>query len=129
MSRNGTAREKAALLTLQGLTPDEIAAQAGVSRRTVFRWRRCPEFVSLLADLRKQVVSGARDRLTAMLTGAADELGRLLQSQEAPIRLRAATAIIDRHAEFVVAADLEERIGRLEAGANRMSSNSNGRFW
>jgi hypothetical protein len=117
-------KSRVLLLTLQGRSPDEIAAAARMSRRSVFRLRASPSFARELEAMRKEIVGRAKDKLTGVLTQAADELARLLGSQNEVVRLRACVTILDKHAEMVVSADLEERIARLEAASNHHRNRS-----
>src|SRR5262245_5183739 len=86
-------RQAVALELVKGQSPDLAAAAAGVSPRTVYRWKNQPEFVVELKALRDQVrgesIDTAIDRLTRMLGPAVAAHVRLLKTENERVRLAA----------------------------------------
>ena len=87
-------QERAITAFVAGATLDEAAAAAGVSRRTISRWRQDPGFISRLQAVGQGALTEARSMLKACLPKAVSTLAALLTSTDDAIRLRAASVLI-----------------------------------
>ena len=123
MSENVSTEKNldAALALAAAGKPADVAQQFGVSRRTVDRWLSEPAFRRIVWDLRQQMVAAAVGRMADHMTLAADALVKLLDSDDAAVRLRACRAILSLGLRLHDAVDLEERLRALEDEAARRS--------
>ena len=116
-----TKQRRAVDALLSGANRDQASAAAGVSVRTLDRWRgELPAFQDELRRRGREAVEGAAWRLRDSMKDAADVLTALMQDQEAPasVRLRAAQAVIDSGLKVIEAADILDRLEALEAVIN-----------
>ena len=79
---------------LAGASLEEAAEAAGVSRRTLIRWRHAPEFQARLRTISDDAFSHARDMLRASLPRAVATMTGFLASTDDGIKLRAAAALL-----------------------------------
>jgi len=91
-------QQRALELILAGHSVTDIAAQVGVRRETVWRWRNDPSFayeVSVRQGQRRQAI---HDELDAGVIESVRMLRGLVADTDAPpgARVRAATALMDR---------------------------------
>ena len=100
MARNTAIpeRERALEMLLAGVTPPKIARDLGLSRATVWRWQRDPDFVHELRqrrDDRKEVVQCV---LVDACLEAVEVLRDIMQDPKvtAGARVKAAVAILER---------------------------------
>ena len=104
------ARAIAALLT--GHDAALVSKSAGVSLRTLARWRRDPLFAAALREARLGVMESATAKLRGAASAAVATLTALLDSDRPSVRARAAESILS-HA--YKAAEIEDLAGRLDA--------------
>jgi hypothetical protein len=98
-----------------GATVEGAAQKVGVSRATVQRRLRNPEFRARLQEFRTDMVKRAASTLTAAATEAIKTLLSLLQtSVPHAIRLGAARSVLEFGMKVREAADWEERLSALE---------------
>jgi len=97
-------------------TVQEAADRVGVSRKTVHKWLRDPDFRAALASKEDRILSRIEARLAGELLAAVDTLSEIHQDKSASssARTKAAVAIIDRFLRIKEKHDLLERIERLE---------------
>jgi hypothetical protein len=76
----------------------DIAAQVGVRRETVWRWRNDPSFASEVSVRQAQRRQAIHDELDAVVIESVRMLRGLVADTDAPpgARVRAATALMDR---------------------------------
>jgi hypothetical protein len=94
-----TRQARAVELYTQGSTDAEVAAELGVERSTVWRWRTQDlAFRSTLRRTHAKATKIAVARLEGLVEKALDVVAATLADQEAPLalRLRAAEAVLDR---------------------------------
>ena len=105
----------AALLSRQ--TVKDAAAEAGVSRTTIYTWLRQSEFSQELRKAQGVAIDAAASRLAGGLSEAIEELARLIKSADTDSVKRLACSdwigFALRLREF---SDLEQRIEALETG-------------
>jgi hypothetical protein len=80
-------------LLLDGVRDTRAAAQVGVDARTVYRWRRQPEFARELERRRGAFLAAGRDRLRALLPGALDVIEKQVGDRYERTAFRAASLI------------------------------------
>jgi hypothetical protein len=101
----------------QGLTVEDAAAKAGVSRATAFRRLQDESFRRRVREAKSAELARAQAVLSSIAVSAAVTLGQLLASPSEKIRLAAARVALDQAVRFRDATELEERIAALEASA------------
>ena len=96
LARNAlTERQRnAAELLLQGLSDQEVAAQVGVDRTTIFRWRKTVAFARELDRQRKLRSERAAHQIQAMAVSALGILQRELASDDPKDRMRAVSMLL-----------------------------------
>jgi len=106
IDRHLTASQVEALCALVTGESNEAAAYlAGVSQRTLRRWRREPAFRAVLADARESLVEEAANRAVTSMTRGIDAMLAALENQEAPhLQLRAADLLLKWGTKFAAAA-------------------------
>ena len=102
---------------LEGATLEAAAKAAGVSYMQARRWQTDPAFRQILAEARRQAIGLALDVLTGSAREAAATVKAIMTDSSAPpgVRLKAATEVLDRLAQWIELTDLEDRITALEA--------------
>jgi len=87
------AQRKAIALLVEGKRDAEVAAEVGVCRLTIIRWRlHNPAFQAALNQKRRQLWDEAGDRLSALLPDALSALGKQLADERRS--LSAAVAVL-----------------------------------
>lgn len=115
------AQVRALAALAQGQSYNDAARAAGVTRETIYRWRKDGDFAAAWADVREgmraetidAIVTQSRDVLASLVklaTGAEDEKVRLLAAQDLLQRLDGATergeaSAAQQTATVVIAAD------------------------
>ena len=91
-------QQRALELILAGHSVTDIAAQVGVRRETIWRWRQDPGFASEVSVHQAQRRQAIHDELDAGVIESVRMLRGLVADTEAPsgARVRAATALMDR---------------------------------
>jgi hypothetical protein len=113
--RRLTAKQRRAIeALLSGATKGQAADAAGVTPRTLSRWRSLPEFDDELRWRSNQAIDDATRRLTGGLDRMVDVLLAVAEDAESPasVRVRAALGWINAQVKLV---ELNEVIERLEA--------------
>lgn len=115
---NLTAKQRRALdALLSGLTKAQAAAAAGVTVRTLARWRADDAFDDALRDATHAATRDAAVRLAGMMDKSLTVIGGMLDDDDttASVRLRAALATIDAHLRLLEVTDVLERLEALES--------------
>ncbi len=91
-------QQRALDLILAGHSTTDIAAQVGVRRETIWRWRQDPSFAAEVSVRQAQRRRSIHDELDAGVLESVKMLRGLVNDTEAPpgARVRAATALMDR---------------------------------
>lgn len=108
-------KAKAIELLMQSCSPGEAADAAGVSRVTVYRWLKNPDFQAVLSERKNDLLEAAARKLAGNLDKAIDVLADLLGSKQPNVKRLTAGMIIDYSAKFNEMQDIEKRIKALEA--------------
>lgn len=97
-------------------TPDIQAAAkaAGVGRTSAYRWLEEPAFAEELARLRNEVVNKALGSVKAQATRAAEELQRLLDTDNERLRRLVCKDILSYSIRVRELEEIERRVVRLE---------------
>jgi hypothetical protein len=123
MARNGTRRRKgdtAFLVALaSGASVKQAAAKAGIGRRTAFRRLAEATVKKRVGEMRAEIIAQAAGRLARISTRAAAELGRLLGSPDARVRLSAAWRVLRLTMQLQATTELDDRLKALEAALGR----------
>ena len=118
MARRDASRGDDALLAAlaSGMEQEAAARQAGVSRSTLARRLRGPEFRLRLNAARTDLLDRAIGILAQQAASAAASLALLASRAESEqVRSSSARAVLELLGKFVEAKDMEERIAALEA--------------
>lgn len=112
-------RTKAALALAHGATTDEAGQTAGVTGRTVRRWREEPAFRAEVTQLRREMLDDVLGQLGGAAVEAVKTLRAALDEQSAGVRVRAASVLLASLLTVREAVDVEERLAALEAAAEQ----------
>ena len=86
---------KAIPLLLQGKTDVDAAAEVGIDRKTLYRWRLYDEnFADELKRARTEIYRSCVDRLCSLIHAAIDVMERQVKEKYAPTSHRAARSIL-----------------------------------
>ena len=77
-----------------GATDIEAAEKAGVSRQTIWEWKRNPLFIATLNQRRQEIWEPQIERLRGLVSKAITVLEQTLESDDERLRLQAATQIL-----------------------------------
>ena len=114
---------KAALALASGGSNTDAARAAGVTSRTVTRWRADEvQFADAVDDFRSEFLNEAAGLLTAETTTAAAKLGELIENGEDHHALTAARIVLEMASRYRTDQTLENRIGSLEVAAGLRQS-------
>jgi transposase len=88
-------QEKAVLLLAEGKTSAEVAAEVGVDRTTIYRWKTGnARFIAELNRLRRSLWEAGENQLLSARTAALAAAMELLDHEDAKVRLRAIDTIL-----------------------------------
>jgi len=126
MARNGKLkRDDGLILALaRGRTVRQAAQEAGFSERTAHRRLDDPEFRRRVSVVRSELMERAGRLLSDAAIKAVDVLRALLESDADTIRLAAARTILQQTVALRTAAELEQRIARLEQNEGQHGNDS-----
>jgi DNA-binding CsgD family transcriptional regulator len=79
---------------LQGRTDIQVAAELGVDRSTIYRWRRSSFFAEVLGKLRAQAWEQSAQRMQSLIDPALDLLNETLKGDDRKLALRAAGMVL-----------------------------------
>jgi hypothetical protein len=109
---------KAALALAAGQSNADAAKAAGVTVRTVARWRADEVvFADRIEDLRAEMLTEAAGLLAHTTTAAARKLAEIIDTEEARHSLTASRVVLEMASRYRVDQALEARIGALEMAA------------
>jgi phage terminase small subunit len=108
----------AALLSTR--TKTDAAAAAGISRATVTRWLKDPDFQAMLKEaslqLEQRTIDESMRRLTAGIKNALDVLEVVMRTGDATNRRQAAVSWVDSWRIIREQTEIDERLTALEEG-------------
>ena len=109
---------KAALALAAGQSNADAAKAAGVTTRTVTRWRADEvAFADRIEDLRSEMLTEAAGLLAHATTAASRKLAEIIEEGEERHQLTAARVVLDMASRYRVDQALELRISDLETAA------------
>ncbi len=109
---------KAALALAAGQGNADAAKAAGVTSRTVARWRADEvAFADRIEDLRSEMLTEAAGLLAHTTTAAAHKLAEIIDTGEERHQLTAARVVLEMASRYRVDQALEHRIKALEMEA------------
>ena len=110
-----TVQQQKLLVELVKTTDIQAACTAaGVGRTTAYRWLAQPAFADELATLRKGVMKEALETIKSLTTRAAQELSRLLDTEDERLRRQICKDILSHAIKMREIEGLERRITVLE---------------
>jgi len=107
-------KEKAILALLGGATILETSAQAGVSKRTVFKWLQELEFRQRLDQERDHIKGRNINLIKATLGDAIKTARMLLKSQSESVRLAACRILLEYGLKAIELSEIVDRVQKLE---------------
>jgi hypothetical protein len=118
-SKFGRKKEAAIAALLSQRNHEEAARAAGVSKRTLNRWLKMPEFQSAYLEARRAAMFQANARLQQVSSAAVSTLAKIMLDPIAPAsaRVRAADCILARGNQGLENEDLDMRLAALERSA------------
>ena len=109
---------KAALALAAGQSNADAAKAAGVTTRTVTRWRGDEvAFADRIEDLRSEMLTEAAGLLAAATIAAAVRLAEIIDTGEERHQLTAARVVLEMASRYRIDQALELRISDLETAA------------
>lgn len=115
-------RTKAALALAHGSTTDEAGEIAGVTGRTVRRWRsEDAEFRAEVAQLRREMLDDVLGQLGGAAVKAVKTLVGAMDGNSLGIRVRAAQILLASLLTVREAVDVEERLAAVEEAIARQA--------
>ncbi|MGV1080774.1 MAG: hypothetical protein ACOYD1_13160 [Candidatus Nanopelagicales bacterium] len=115
-------QEQAAAALAAGASLKAAAAVVSVEVRTLYRWRTQPAFQARLDQLRGEMIERAVGLLSRLAAASVIALARSLRSADEAVRVRAATAILDRLISVREHAAFDARLRELEEAAASMAA-------
>ena len=113
-----TSKQLAALpFLIRPGTTTQQAMDAGISRATLYRWLRDPEFRATLERLRKETLRVAENEIQSMAHDAVSVIYELMHTGSQAVRLNAARSALKLAQDARFADRLAERIENLERAA------------
>lgn len=113
--RNAGAVEAAVIALAAGATVPDAARTAGVSLKTLKRWRRDQRFRDRVEERRREILTEATAKLTGSMTKAADKLGTLIDSADEKVALAASKSTLELGLKVREQLEIAERLAALEA--------------
>ena len=123
-SKLGHKMEAAIAALLSQRNHDEAARTAGVSKRTLIRWLKAPEFQSAYLEARRAAMFQANARLQQASSAAVSALIKVMVDPSSPAsaRVRAADCILARGNQGLENEDAIVRLDALERSAGLAKS-------
>ena len=118
-SKFGRKKEAAITALLSQRNHEEAARAAGVSKRTLNRWLKMPEFQAGYLAARRAAMFQANARLQQASSAAVSALLEVMVDPSTPAlaRVRAADCILARGNQGLESEDLDARLAALERAA------------
>lgn len=114
-----TVKRRAVLALVEHGSVSRAADTCNLSRQSLYRWLREPEFERALREASSEQVIEASRRLTSLTMRAVDRLEKLLDSERELTQLKAVESILTHGARLRELVELEERITNLERSMER----------
>jgi hypothetical protein len=119
MPENLTPKQRKAIVSLmQHGDVTQAAADAGVSRDTVYRWQRRTDFAQALQQAQSAALQEFSVELAGMGHLAAQALREGLQHGDCHVRLRAASLYLQHAVRVLELLNIERRISELEVNVH-----------
>lgn len=94
----------------------DIAKEAGISRGTVYKLRRDPEFMTAISDRKTAVVEAAVNRMTGYMIRNVETLQKIIDDpdEKSQIKINAIQLMSNQQRDWLVVSDLQRRVLALE---------------
>jgi hypothetical protein len=106
--------ETLALCLARGQSRQAAASECKIAVRSVYNGLQDPAFKARVAELRGELVSAVVSRLAGLASKAVETLGDALDDEDVGVRIRAATAVLDRLIKLGEFSDLADRLAAVE---------------
>jgi transposase-like protein len=121
----GRKKEAAVAALLMHRNIEEAARSVGISKQTLLRWLKLPEFQEAYRAARRAAVSQSNARLQQASSAAVSTLLKIMIDPSAPASARAADRILERGQQGLEIEDLEVRLSALEEATEGSKSPDN----
>ena len=120
-SKFDSRKEAAIAALLSQRNHEEAARVAGVSKRTLNRWLKMPDFQAAYREARRATMYQSNARMQQASSAAVSALLKVMVDPSSPAsaRLRAADCILARGNQGLESEDLHVRLAALERSAER----------
>ena len=127
-SKFGSKKEEAIQALLSQRNHEEVARSIGISKATLNRWLKMPEFQAAFREARRAAVSQSNARLQQATGAAVSILLKIMVDASAPAasRVRAADRVLERARQGLENEDFEVRLAALEQAADMAKHRQNG---
>ncbi len=114
-------QQQAIELLLTGADLNRVADEVGVSRETIRKWRKDPDFRSALTNARQSCLERATNILSQASVLAAVTLANALRGDKVTSQqIRASQLVLDNAMRFTEAADLVDQVEELRLMVNEL---------
>src|SRR4051794_13977108 len=107
------AKDAVALGVARGLSVSAAARAAGCSERTARSWSNSPDFKATVRRAREGVIDQVVGCMSTLAVKATVNLGKLIDSADEDVSLKASVALLDRLLAVREAVDLEGQVIEL----------------
>lgn len=106
--------EELLVVLLTSKTQTEAARKLGVSKQTITRRVKDPEFKAIFSNYRKSILDSVNTKLVNSSQYAVDVLVSLMDSKNELTRYNASSRILSLAQDYISMQDIVERIDKLE---------------
>lgn len=114
MSEHVSGKTAAALALARGASIEAAAKEAGVSGRTLYRWRQDPGFEAEIRTARRNLLDQLVNELENGVREAVGVLREALRDEAPAVRVRAASVLLGALPTITDHLDVAERLAALE---------------
>jgi hypothetical protein len=127
-SKLGRKLEQAVAALLTARNNEEAAKAIGVSRKTLLRWQKLPEFERAYREARMSAFRQSTARLQQASSPAVTTLLKIMVDPAAPMAVKARCAYytLDQTKKAIETEEIETRVTELERAAETQKSGGRG---
>lgn len=114
-------QEKAAHLLATGMKVQDVAESISVNRTTIWIWKKDPDFIVLMNNLRNEYRDSCRSAIWSLHSDAEETLKKSFSANSESVALRAALAILAR-VEVLTEAETDAELIKAEKAEKEFSS-------
>lgn len=115
------ARQIVAVLLAQGRSVKHAATEVGVGERTIYHWMKQPEYVARVDRIKNELVGQAISNLSSNMNLAADQLVKLVVSDDEKISLGASKTLLEMALKARASEETDKKIRELTDRINALT--------